>query len=316
MNVCLQPEALAAALRQLDYEVESFPLFEHGRNTIYEKNISHDHFMAWVPRTGVLPEFDPVGFCGALPGNVLFVGDSVSDGQYRLLQFQLGGLESSHTDWYPAHLEEFNTRVSTISFKACNGTKLFASIRNDWIDARVPGSSYGSPTNGMRNCMDGVINAYCTPWLHEDLLNSFRVLVLNSGAHFRPDASYAAGLSATVQGLARYSHLHLHTIFRTTAAGYEGCHDHADDPPFASLQQAEDFLAAHPWYNSAKFSEQNRIATDIFRGANFSVLDVYPSSAMRLDGHRDGGGDCLHYRVPGLMPHWNRLLYAELKALD
>ena len=27
------------------------------------------------------------------------------------------------------------------------------------------------------------------------------------------------------------------------------------------------------------------------------VLDVYPSSAMRLDGHRDNG-DCLHYRVP------------------
>ena len=34
----------------------------------------------------MLPEFDPVGFCDALQGNVLFVGDSLTLGQYDVLK--------------------------------------------------------------------------------------------------------------------------------------------------------------------------------------------------------------------------------------
>ena len=79
----MQRQAIQASLRQLDYEVDSFHLFEPIRNVYYEFNRSHDHFYAWVPITGVLPEFDPYAFCIVLPGDVLFVGDSLSDQQFQ-----------------------------------------------------------------------------------------------------------------------------------------------------------------------------------------------------------------------------------------
>ena len=48
-----------------------------------------------VGSAGVLSKFDPVGFCDALKSNVLFVGDSITLGQYEILKVRRASLPSS-----------------------------------------------------------------------------------------------------------------------------------------------------------------------------------------------------------------------------
>ena len=113
-------------------------------------------------------------------------------------------------------------------------------------------------------------HAYCTAWLHSDVLSQFGVLVLNAGAHSRSDASFAAGIRITVNALKAYPDIKI--MFRTTAAGYSGCEHHFSDQPFATFDEAEAFMHAHPYYDSLSFHRQNNMAADMFRAAHFMVL--------------------------------------------
>mmetsp|Transcript_15006 Transcript_15006/g.31749 ORF Transcript_15006/g.31749 Transcript_15006/m.31749 type:complete len:257 (-) Transcript_15006:185-955(-) len=46
------------------------------------------------------------------------------------------------------------------------------------------------------------------------------------------------------------------------------------------------------------------------------LLDVFPMTALRRDGHRAIDGDCLHYVNPGPVDWWNRLWMAYLDELS
>jgi len=46
------------------------------------------------------------------------------------------------------------------------------------------------------------------------------------------------------------------------------------------------------------------------------LLDVFPMTALRRDGHRAIDGDCLHYVNPGPVDWWNRLWMAYLEELS
>ena len=57
LPVCLsaadtQDGAMAAAIRQLQYEENSFNSYSNMRSYPYETISAHDHFYAWVPHTG------------------------------------------------------------------------------------------------------------------------------------------------------------------------------------------------------------------------------------------------------------------------
>ena len=54
-------------------------------------------------------------------------------------------------------------------------------------------------------------------------------------------------------------------------AGYAGCKDHADDPPFVTFDEAEAFIRTHPYYDGLSFHKQNDIAAELFRAADFMV---------------------------------------------
>lgn len=46
------------------------------------------------------------------------------------------------------------------------------------------------------------------------------------------------------------------------------------------------------------------------------LLDVFPMTALRRDGHTAIDGDCLHYVNPGPVDWWNRLWMAYLEELN
>ena len=255
----------------------------------YEQTASHDHLYAWVPYKGTVAAFNPNGFCELITANVLFVGDSLGKQQFEALQVLLGGTKVSSTTWYPAHLESSTKAISNdaVAFEACTTQRLFGYIRNDWIDPRTSYADKTLTASSHRKCNSTAVNALCLPWMHSDVLSRFGLVVMNTGAHFQADSLFSSGVAATVEALAAYPHLNV--IFRTGVPGYSNCLKHANDPPFVELPLAEAFVEAHPWFESSSVQRQNKIAAELFEARGFAVLDVYPSTVLRMDGHRDNG---------------------------
>ena len=90
-----------------------------------------------------------------------------------------------------------------------------------------------------------------------------------------------------------------------------GCEQYLDAAPFESLESAEAFVEENTLFQGADVTYQNKISSQRVKSVGFELLDVYPSSMLRRDGHRDNG-DCLYYRMPSLMRHWNRMLLNTL----
>lgn len=156
------------------------------------------------------------------------------------------------------------------------------------------------------------------------MLRAFRVLVLNAGAHRIPAEAYRRKMRQ-LGGLIRT--LGSGVVFRTTVPGFCGCNETRSAPPLASVQEAEAYLEAHPFFDQHAFVPAfNRIAAAEVRRAGGRVLDVYPSSILRLDdrsgsraqhqgGHAAAVMDCLHYRAPLLsssLRSWARMLGESL----
>jgi hypothetical protein len=99
--------------------------------------------------------------------------------------------------------------------------------------------------------------------------------------------------------------------------GFGGCNETRYSPPHPSVEVAEAYLAAHPFYDQHRFVPvANRVAAEEVRRAGGLLLDVYPESVLRLDDRSGaktyhGDTDCLHYRGPLLntsLATWARML--------
>ena len=93
-------------------------------------------------------------------------------------------------------------------------------------------------------------------------------------------------------------------VFRATVPGFSECNATRSAPRFGTVAEAERYYASHPFYSQHEFVPiANRIAAAEMRRAGGLMLDVYPSSILRVDDRSGastsrGGVDCLHYRAP------------------
>lgn len=197
-----------------------------------------------------------------------------------------------------------------------------------------------------RNCY-----AYCYPW--EDRYTDFAgttLLVVNTGAHYQTHHQFQFALREFIKkidSLERYWDI---MLYRTSSPGHSDCEDKPNSP-FASYDEyANTITDEYSWekfvgYNdyAVKFiDERNR---DDSRGYNpgstgaaspgedvgilkqpdrmkMEVLDVYPTTVLRRDGHVSGETceecqslairDCMHYFLPGPVDWWNHLLFSYI----
>lgn len=167
--------------------------------------------------------------------------------------------------------------------------------------------------------------AHCTPWSSLSMLRPFRVIVLNAGAHRVPLDAYRHKLRQVGTVLRNYMEGNpgATAVFRTTVPGFSGCNETHGAKPLPSRAAAETYLREHPFFDQHEFVPlANRIAAAEVRKAGARVLDVYPTSILRLDDRAgtltyNGGLDCLHYRGPLLetsLRDWARQLGQELAA--
>jgi hypothetical protein len=284
----------------------------------------------WRPKSCTLPKvFDPVSFCHSLRGNLLLVGDSLTGILRGELQWLLGAVGSySFSDYTHAvngPCKKVAQSASGISLNLAGGLQMneicaasgaqarcLVFVRNDNLGLKKAYPAphfdrYASAKYKRKRVQEGKLcfpsggNFHCSTWAHPSWITeaAFAHIVVNSGAHvLRKEGEYAKDVAAAAIFLERYAHRKgVQVIFRTTVPGHPNCDSTTFSPPLSKVRDAECLIATeHRGYGWAKFKKENALAENVFRRHNAEIMDVYPSSVLRWDGHI-GGGDCLHYCI-------------------
>lgn len=280
---------------------------------------------------------DRATLCRVLAGeNVLFIGDSLSSHQFTSLVFLTGhGEPEWDSDWV-RHCEGGNPkggrcvlandtsphcndwcngwnpkmlfgpgltreRASYNAFTVCNGGGKVQYVRNDKL---LVGSN-GSET-------------FYGKWT--DLAEDATLIVLNRGAHYEANETvFKAQSSRLMEYLAKLAKRRsaapggapLRVVWRTTTAGHADCDAHVNPGAASRAAYAQAPAAAAENFGWDKFEHQTGIVRKMLmkalpRGA-LRFIEASQMSAERGDRHF-GGGDCLHWCLPGPPDWWNKVL--------
>jgi len=197
----------------------------------------------------------------------------------------------------------------------------------------------------LRNCY-----AYCYPWV--DRYTDFEgttLLIVNTGAHYQTHHQFQFALREFVKkidSLERYWDI---MLYRTSSPGHSDCEE-KPITPFANYGEYANTITDE--YSWEKFVGYNDYAVKYIdernrgdaRGYNpngsgvspagditllkqpdrmkMEVLDVYPTTVLRRDGHVSGETcegcqshairDCMHYFLPGPVDWWNHLMFSYI----
>ena len=159
------------------------------------------------------------------------------------------------------------------------------------------------------------------PWVREYVADATPTLLLaHMGAHVHSIAAYEDAMASFMHSVALRNSSRLdRVIFRTATPGQANCDDHSR--PFArpiDFELREGGVAnisfhwdLHPLFNSIAARAIARAASGDLRD-RIALLDIYQMTTMRPDGRR-GGGDCLHFFLPGVPDWWTHKLLVQLK---
>jgi hypothetical protein len=212
--------------------------------------------------------------CGMATGDILIVGDSISE------EFDLTLLNT---------LQACTRKVTCPD----GSSFLVMKARNDYLDV----------TGGRR----GPFQNYQSPFYQEILVKnpSIKTAIFNRGAHFENDTAYREGLESLFSAV-RHDRPDVAVYFRNTPTGHPYCFDPptkntgapllkpGNDSTVLSLASWKD---ANPFHWS-EFAGQNEIARELAAKYQVGYLDVASALELRPDSHCTKN-DCLHYCIPG-----------------
>ncbi len=278
-----------------------------------DSRMNRDRSHGWhdwhVPNGSCFDKLEPLTrdlFCATVAGrSILFVGDSLQ----HLMANSLWSLISSYSE--PFAIKQKTLQGEPIDFLICNHTSSIAFVRNDDLDLFDDSDKSWSRAHG-----DGI---HTHPW--KDLLPRYQILVLNVGAHWRSVQRYEALL------LSVSSHLLRHyggneVYFRTTPMGHTGCSNNSvvlSEISLTQYQPAGKWLSLFHWDLFPAYNEIARIVWGNFsklfaeKNGYSAVLDVYRMTMLRPDLHLHPPDDCLHYKLPSVVDHWNWLLINTMR---
>jgi hypothetical protein len=170
----------------------------------------------------------------------------------------------------------------------CNGSATVQYIRNNYLSEQREQLKQGAPFWKIAKTKD--------------------VLLFNRGAHYESDAAKVV-LEMELFAATLLTHpAHQKVFWRTTVPGHPGCNS-TDSTPWSNMKVSAVFGAAaldavpHHW---GRISEQNdlivRTLSRVAPGV-ITYVDAFRLSITRGDRHQ-GGGDCLHYCLPGPPDTW------------
>ena len=170
----------------------------------------------------------------------------------------------------------------------------------------------------------------CHPW--KDRYTNFTgrtLLVANYGTHFYSEDDFSSATDRFVSSVKSLGRPEDIVYYRTTLPGHDQCQQNTANSPFKSFVDYEKTITwKYSWdlfdgFNdiaARRFREHNAIAKHRDDTPTINVLDVYPMTILRQDGHISGRDckncdvaiDCLHYSLPGPADWWSHLLFSNL----
>lgn len=202
--------------------------------------------------------------------------------------------------------------------------------------------------------------AFCYPWTQRYLdFEGSTLLVVNTGGHFQTHHQFQYAFREFVKTVDSMNRIYDIMFFRTSTPGHTEC-ESMPEQPFGSYKEYAQTVSDE--YSWDKFIGYNDYVTKLLdirnredvRGLNandggknptvvetigsdnagnskapkrmkMELLDVYPMTVLRQDGHvsgevcedcqSNGIHDCLHYFLPGPPDWWNHVLYSHILDL-
>jgi len=131
------------------------------------------------------------------------------------------------------------------------------------------------------------------------------ILILNRGAHYKPDIELIHHLNHSVvnsisnwQESCKQNGRRCHFVWRTTVPGHLNCSKYSK--PSNSIEEMEKLVSTSSPYNWDKFKDQNKLVLDLLENTAsiaYELMDAYFINILRPDAH-PSGKDCLHSCLP------------------
>jgi len=193
-----------------------------------------------------------------------------------------------------------------------------AFTRND----RLMDVETGPQALDDKNCQYG----YCWPFVERYKASPDRTLLIaNTGAHSHEHSIFYDDFDTFVNLMDSFNRPNDIVWFRTSVPGHKDC-DAENLSPFKTYDEYVPTITEV--YSWDKFIDYNDYASRVIRerskknnlkGPAIDILDVYPMTVLRPDGHAGGADcvncgrdDCLHYSLPGPVDWWNHLMLSNL----
>mmetsp|Transcript_28541 Transcript_28541/g.42178 ORF Transcript_28541/g.42178 Transcript_28541/m.42178 type:complete len:870 (+) Transcript_28541:29-2638(+) len=179
-------------------------------------------------------------------------------------------------------------------------------------------------------------NTYCFKWTEEYKADERRtILIFNAGAHIHEEKQFKNAIDRFINTFDSFQRPQDIVLLRTLIPGHREC-GRPGLRPFANFEEYKaDAQAQNPDPNEGiyawdKFQSYNdysiaaldhrRFAVKDTPQALMEVMDVYPMTILRPDGHISDeyraptllNIDCLHYTLPGPIDWWSHMFFSHL----
>ncbi len=159
-------------------------------------------------------------------------------------------------------------------------------------------------------------NLWQDGWTHLFDSHNFSIVILNRGVHVRQDDEVTAQLRETLSWLEARPHKPL-VLWRSTIVGHPECSRIAA-PLLERDRRIVDGSAPHQWGDAIR--QSLGVVKPLLQReyGNLALwFDVDNATALRPDSHSyPPYADCLHYKLPGPIDWWLRLLHNTVRLLD
>ena len=263
---------------------------------------------------------------------VFMIGDSSVQSQAISLWKVLGNGDNPYNQNDPNLYPNFRREME------CSGGNIEISYtRNDHLLENELPVSYN---DGVRNC--GTIG-FCYPWIERYLSFSGKTLLIaGAGSNIPNYEEFQNVIDRFIRTINSFHRSHDFIFFRTNHPAHENCQvptGPSNQKPLENYEQILELgsdnleLSKVEKYNEYLHHVAFNRNVERLKGTprhkmRIEILDIYPMTALRNDGHLGGEEcveetcsdnpatrDCFHYFLPGPVDWWNHLLYNNLMDL-
>lgn len=266
------------------------------RNLCHHNLDGNSSFYYWKSASSCpvpVKRFSSLDFCRPLNGNIMMVGDSMTENMYH----SLTNLEMFLRYGTQGHLHyaECCHQTRHCFVPLCDKKVYF--MRNDNLSLTMVDLPFLHKENIHQDSWFSLLEK-----------RNISILILNRGAHFEPNNSLVCDEIRNTLNAIYENYPNMSVVWRSTSPGHYKFLEYFFREPLAEFNNDIMLPEHHKNYHYELFESQNAIV-DHFLAREFPQvlrLNIFPMMNIRADCHMDG----LHYCIPGPLYAWIDLMFS------